>query len=110
MHAHGRVEKGQVKAYAGRLKFVESGKLIAEHKREFGRDKTVYDPWRYAPLLDRKPGALLNCAPFAAWRCPRPSSSSANGYDVATTGTASSPGFSPASPAMVSTWSLRPAG
>ena len=60
----------QVKAYAGRLKVVEGGKLIAEHKREFGRDKTIYDPWHYVPLLDRKPGALRNGAPFTAWALP----------------------------------------
>ena len=62
----------QVKAYAGRLKVVEGGKLIAEHTREFGRDKTVYDPWHYVPLLDRKPGALRNGAPFTAWELPEP--------------------------------------
>jgi hypothetical protein len=101
----------QIKAYAGRLKVVEGGKLLAEHKREFGRDKTVYDPWHYVPLLDRKPGALRNDAQFTAWKLPeaieqiREVLRRYDDWDRP-----SSPGFSPPFPAMVSTWSPKPVG
>lgn len=37
---------------------------MGEHLRRFGRDGVVYDPWHYVPVLQRKPGALRNGAPF----------------------------------------------
>ena len=40
--------------------------------RHFGRDKVIYDPWHYVPLLERKPGALRNGAPFKDWELPLP--------------------------------------
>ena len=42
----------------------QDGKIVGEHRRHFGRDQTVSDPWRYVPVLARKPGALRNGAPF----------------------------------------------
>ena len=36
----------------------------------FGRDKAIYDPLHYIPVLARKPGALRNAAPFKAWDLP----------------------------------------
>jgi IstB-like ATP binding protein len=30
---------------------VEKWRIVAEHRRGFGRGETVYDPWRYAPVL-----------------------------------------------------------
>ena len=44
--------------------------LVGEHRRSFGRDETVYDPWHYVPVLARKPGALRNGAPFKDWVLP----------------------------------------
>ncbi|WP_306120898.1 MULTISPECIES: hypothetical protein [unclassified Roseitalea] len=38
--------------------------------RVFGRDRTIYDPWHYVPVLERKPGALRNGAPFKALALP----------------------------------------
>ena len=32
--------------------------MIADHPRFFGRDRTIYDPWHYLPVLVNKPGAL----------------------------------------------------
>src|SRR5688500_2908660 len=62
-----------VRAYAARLVVAAAdGKIIAEHKRYFGREKVVYDPWHYVPLLERKPGALRNGAPFKDWELPKP--------------------------------------
>jgi transposase len=59
-----------LRAYAGRIEVVAKGKVIAHHVRHFGRGKTIYDPWHYVPLLERKPGALRNGAPFAQWDLP----------------------------------------
>ena len=38
--------------------------------RSFGRGEITYDPWRYVPILVRKPGALRNGAPFKGWQLP----------------------------------------
>ena len=59
-----------VRAYADRIEIVTDGKVIGAHKRHFGRDKTEFNPWHYVPLLDRKPGALRNGAPFKDWDLP----------------------------------------
>jgi hypothetical protein len=44
--------------------------VVGEHRRCFGRDQTVFDPWHYVPVLARKPGALRNGAPFKDWLLP----------------------------------------
>ena len=44
--------------------------VVAEHPRYFGRNRTIYDPWHYLPVLARKPGALRNGAPFQDWDLP----------------------------------------
>jgi len=62
----------QVRAYADRVVIVSGGQVVGEHGRQFGRDKTVYDPWHYLPVLERKPGALRNGAPFREWELPAP--------------------------------------
>jgi len=67
-HAVGRVV--QLRVYADRIVVVSNGKVIGEHARQFGRNKTVFDPWHYLPVLDRKPGALRNGAPFKDWDLP----------------------------------------
>ena len=37
-------------------------RIVAEHRRCYGRGETIYDPWHYVPVLARKPGALRNKA------------------------------------------------
>lgn len=61
-----------VRAYADRLVFVHDGNVIAEHRRQFGRNKIIYDPWHYIEVLKYKPGALRNGAPFKEWALPEP--------------------------------------
>ena len=46
------------------------GKIVARHRRNFGRDQVIYDPWHYLPVLQRKTGALRNGAPFRDWDLP----------------------------------------
>ena len=60
----------QVRAYADRLVIRHDGQVVAEHVRQFGRDRTLFDPWHYLPVLLRKPGALRNGAPFQDWPLP----------------------------------------
>lgn len=46
------------------------GQMIADHRRHFGRDQLICDPWHYLPVLEKKPGALRNGAPFVTWALP----------------------------------------
>ena len=59
-----------LRVYAERLVIVAEGQVVAEHKRVIirGHDrpgKTVYDWRHYLAVVQRKPGALRNGAPFA---------------------------------------------
>ena len=59
-----------LKVYPGRLVFVAEGQVIAEHERRIDRShstpgSTYYDWRHYLAVLQRKPGALRNGAPFA---------------------------------------------
>ena len=60
----------QVRAYADRIVVRMGDEVVAEHPRFFGRDRTIYDPWHYLPVLANKPGALRNGAPFQGWDLP----------------------------------------
>ena len=57
-----------VRVYADRLVFVAEAQVIAEHVRliirSHGMGRTVYDWRHYLSVLQRKPGALRNGAPF----------------------------------------------
>jgi transposase len=59
-----------IHAYADRIVIRQDGRIVAEHRRSFGRGETIYDPWHYVPVLARKPGALRNGAPFKDWVLP----------------------------------------
>ena len=58
-----------LRIYADRLVVVAEANVIAEHDRVFTRDhtatgKTIYDWRHYLAVVQRKPGALRNGAPF----------------------------------------------
>jgi transposase len=59
-----------VRAYATWIKVIHNGKVVACHRRQFGRDKTLFDPWHYLDVLKSKPGALRNGTPFQGWDLP----------------------------------------
>lgn len=61
-----------VRLTADQVRVVAHGEVIAVHPRVFGRDQLICDPWHYLPILEKKPGALRNGAPFADWDLPRP--------------------------------------
>lgn len=54
-----------VRLYPERLEFYADDAWIASHVRLLDRDQVSYDWQHYLPLLERKPGALRNGAPFA---------------------------------------------
>lgn len=58
-----------LRVYAERLVVVAEGQVIAEHprliQRQHATGRTVYDWRHYLAVLQRKPGALRNGAPFA---------------------------------------------
>ena len=58
------------RVFADRLQVYAQSELIAEHPRQFGRDKTQFAPWHYLDLLEHKPGALRHGAPFKEWVLP----------------------------------------
>ncbi|AHI27425.1 Integrase, catalytic region (plasmid) [Komagataeibacter xylinus E25] len=60
----------ELRAYAGRIEIRQDGRTVGVHARSFERDRTVYDPWHYIGVLERKPGALRNGAPFRDWILP----------------------------------------
>ena len=57
-----------LRAYAERIVLVAEAEVIAEHGRVFNRGKgqgqTIYDWRHYLAVVQRKPGALRNGAPF----------------------------------------------
>ncbi|MFL1495519.1 Mu transposase domain-containing protein [Pseudomonas antarctica] len=59
-----------VRCSATEVRIVAAGQVIAEHLRRFGRDQLICDPWHYLPVLEKKPGALRNGAPFVEWDLP----------------------------------------
>jgi Mu transposase, C-terminal domain len=60
----------EIHAYADRIIIRQDGIIVGEHRRCFGREQTIYDPWHYVPVLARTPGALRNGAPFKDWVLP----------------------------------------
>ncbi|ESW36669.1 integrase [Pseudomonas taiwanensis SJ9] len=51
--------------YPTRVVVIADETMIASHERLFDRDQVSFDWQHYIPLIERKPGALRNGAPFA---------------------------------------------
>ncbi|GAG07302.1 unnamed protein product, partial [marine sediment metagenome] len=60
----------ELRIYAKKVVIVNGKKIIGQHERCFERHKRIYDPWHYVPILERKPGALRNGAPFKDFKLP----------------------------------------
>ena len=54
-----------IRIYPERIDFVAHDAVVASHPRSFERNKVLYDWQHYISLIERKPGALRNGAPFA---------------------------------------------
>lgn len=59
-----------LRLYPTEVVVVAEGTEIARHSRHFDRYQTIYDFRHYLDLLERKPGALRNGAPFAELPTP----------------------------------------
>ena len=60
----------EARAFADRVEVRLDGRVVADHERHFGRNRHVYDVRHFIPVLERKPGALRNGAPFRAEHLP----------------------------------------
>ena len=61
-HAHAVLS---LRVYPSELRLLAEGLEVARHARSFERDQTFYDFTHYIGIIERKPGALRNGAPFA---------------------------------------------
>ncbi len=59
-----------VHLYPDRIEAVADNAIVACHPRLHHRDQTSYDWQHYIPLIERKPGALRNGAPFGDMPTP----------------------------------------
>jgi len=59
-----------VKAYVHRVVIVCGSEVIAQHRRSYEREDTVYNPLHYLALLEHKSRALDQAAPLAGWQLP----------------------------------------
>jgi transposase len=63
---HGVIAVGTVDT----VRIAVGDRVVAEHRRCWGREQVTYDPVHYLALLERKPGALDFAAPLAGWELP----------------------------------------
>jgi len=59
-----------VKGYTDRVEVCFKEKMIASHRRLWGKEDVSFDPVHYLALLERKPGALDHARPLEAWELP----------------------------------------
>ncbi|AYH41791.1 IS21 family transposase [Azoarcus sp. DN11] len=63
-------QKVSLRLYPERIEIHAEDGLVATHARSFERGQVIYDWQHYLPLLERKPGALRNGAPFEGLPAP----------------------------------------
>jgi transposase len=59
-----------IKGYVDRVVLCHRDKVVAEHRRSWGREGIFFDYRHYLPLLERKPGALDHARPLADLNLP----------------------------------------
>jgi hypothetical protein len=59
-----------IKGYVDRVVLCHQDKVVAEHRRSWGKEGTFFDPRHYLPLLERKPGSLDYARPLAGLDLP----------------------------------------
>lgn len=52
------------------VEITSGDRVVATHRRCWGRERVTYDPVHYLALLERKPGALDFAAPLEGWELP----------------------------------------
>jgi transposase len=65
-------DKGQpqlvLKAYPFRIDILYLEQVIASHARCYERNRDVFNPLHYLPLLEQRPGAFQHAKPLRRWR------------------------------------------
>jgi transposase len=64
---HDMVAKG----YVDRVVLCDKGKVVAEHRRFWGKEGVFFNYRHYLPLLERKPGSLDHALPLADLNLPQ---------------------------------------
>jgi hypothetical protein len=59
-----------IKGYVDRVVLCHKEKVVAEHRRSWGKEGVFFDYRHYLPLLQRKPGALDHARPLADLNLP----------------------------------------
>jgi transposase len=59
-----------VVATVDEVRLVFEDRLIARHRRHWGRERYLFEPIHYLALLERKPGAFDYARPLAEWQLP----------------------------------------
>jgi hypothetical protein len=59
-----------VKGYVDRVVIYQDSQIIAEHRRDWRSEQTIFDPCHYLALLEKKPGALDWGRPLLQLRLP----------------------------------------
>jgi hypothetical protein len=52
------------------VRFLKQGRVVAQHRRCWGKGQVIFEPLHYLALLERKPGALDYARPLADWALP----------------------------------------
>jgi transposase len=66
-YAHHQVT---IKGYVDRVEICYLDMIIAVHQRCWQKQKQIFEPLHYLPLLERKPGALDYARPLSDWKLP----------------------------------------
>jgi transposase len=59
-----------IKGYVNRVGLCHKEKVVAEHKRSWGKEGVFFNYLHYLPLLERKPGSLDHARPLADLNLP----------------------------------------
>ena len=59
-----------IKSYVHDIVICHGTEIIARHRRSYDRERMIFDPLHYLPLIERKPGCLDQAAPLAGWELP----------------------------------------
>ena len=59
-----------VKGYTERVEIYHVDRMIARHRRLWGKEGVKFEPLHYLALLERKPGALDHARPLEGWKLP----------------------------------------
>ena len=59
-----------IKAYVHEVVICHGTEVIARHERSYERDRMIFNPLHYLPLIERKIGSLDQAAPLVDWDLP----------------------------------------